>query len=126
MFSFKALLDELFAPGTAITGTAAQDINLGQFVAVSTNGTQPNPTVSVAPAGSYPLGLAQDAAEAGSKITVQRGNARCFRVPTNATITAGALLQVGANGQPEPATDGRVIAQALFNSADGHIDLTLI
>lgn len=130
MFSFKPLLDELFTPGSAITGIASESIALGQFVAVSTNGKKPNPTIGVAPAGTYPLGIAQDSADKDNKVTVQRGNARCFRVPTTASITAGQLLQVGTNGQPEPLTAGEdaptAIARALFNSEDGHVDLTLI
>lgn len=127
MMNFRPLLDELYTPGRAVAARATEPLALGQFVSIAaTGGTGPNPGVQVAPAGGRAFGLAQEHAEQGTVIGVQRGNARCFRVPTTATITAGQDLEVGDAGQPVPAATGVVVAVALAATVDGHVDLTLV
>lgn len=126
MFS-RPLLDELYTPGHGVTAHATEAVTLGQFVAVTagTNSTN-NVNVAVAEAGDRAFGLAQDNAAANTLVGVQRGNGRCFRVPTTATIAAGADVQVGAGGQPETHTTGVVVGQALYASTGKHVDLTLL
>lgn len=124
---FNPLLDELFTPGHAITGTATAPLTLGQFAAVAPGeGIPGTVSVTVATAGARAFGLAQDDAATGEKVGIQRGNGRCFRVPTTATIGAGADIEVGADGKPAPHTDGVVVAQALHASNGKYVDLTLI
>lgn len=123
---FTPLLDRLFDPGHAIAAEATEDITLGQFVVISGNGTAPNPSVAIAEDGDRAFGLAENDADSGALVNVQRGSGRCFRVPTATAITAGADIQVGANGQPVPHSTGVVVAQALHTSANGHVDLTLV
>lgn len=116
---------ELYTPGTAITAVAAEDIKQGQFVAL-TEATDPElPSVKVAPAGARIFGIAATAVSKGNIVGIQRGNSRCFRLPTTTPVTAGAALQVGANGQPEPATDGHVVAIALASNTGIYADITL-
>lgn len=125
MHLYRHSVTELYTPGTAITAHSTEDVVQGQFVEL-TDSTTDHPTVKVAQPGNRAFGLVMVDTNAEDLVGIQRGNGRCFRVPTDATITAGADLEVGASGQPVPAVDGVVVAQALHSSQDGHVDITLI
>lgn len=125
MRTYSNPITELFTPGTAITAHAADPLTLGQFVAITDGDENTHVNVTVAPAGGRAFGLAQTDADAGTKVGIQRGNGRCFRVPTTASITAGQNIEVGADGQPAPHAEGVVVAQALHASTGEHVDLTL-
>ena len=122
----RAHVLELFTPGQMVTTRAAQPITLGTFVKITTGDDRELASITTAAAGDRVFGIAATDASTGDKLTVQRGQARCFRLPTTATIAAGALIQVGANGAPATATDGEVVAQALRASTGEHVDITLV
>lgn len=132
MLNFTPYLDELYTPGQAITATATEPIKTGQFVeivaATGLHATTKTPqlAVRVAPPGARAFGLAGHDVETGGDLTVQRGNARCFRIPTAGAHMAGDLLEVGAKGGPAQVSQGQVVAQAIRSSADGQVDITLV
>lgn len=117
---------ELFTPGTAITARAADSLTKGQFVIV-TDGTDPDHvTVTTPQAGDTVFGIANMDTAAGKLVTIERGPARCFRLPTSATIAAGAEIETADDGTPTTAATGNVVAVALHTSTDGHVDVTLV
>lgn len=122
---YREALPELYTPGNAITATANTNLVRGQFVAITGDGDE-NPAVSVAPQGARAFGLANLDTDTGDTVTVERGPGRCFRVPTSVAIAAGTDLEVGAQGQPVPHTDGTVVAHALTGSDEDTVDITLV
>ena len=122
----RAHVLELHTPGHMVTARAAEDIALGTFVTITAGNDRDLPSVTTANAGELAFGIAATDAAEGDKLTIQRGSARCFRIPTTATIAAGATIEVGDNGDPAAATTGQPVAQALRNSTGAHVDLTLI
>lgn len=132
MFNFTPFLDELFTPGQAVTATATEDIKLGQLVEIvaadglHTTAKTPQLAVRVATPGAVAFGLAGHDVEKGGDLTVQRGAGRCFRVPAKAPHMAGDLLEVAEAGGFAQASTGAPVAQAIRNSEDGHVDVTLL
>lgn len=132
MFNFTPFLDELYTPGQAITATATEEIKLGQLVeivaaeGVHATAHTPQLAVKVATPGSRAFGLAGHDVAKGGDLTVQRGPGRCFRVPAEAPHVAGDLLEVASGGTFAQVSMGAPVAQVLRNSADGHVDVTLL
>lgn len=123
---FTPLLTDIYNPGHSVPAIASAPLSMGQFVAVSGPGEDPNPSVTVAAPGTRAFGLAQDDTATGDIVSVQRGAGRCFLVPTSATIGAGQDIEVGEDGAPAPHTTGVVVAQAIFAAPAGYVALTLV
>ena len=117
---------ELFTPGTAVTARAAVALPKGQFVAVTEGSAPDHVTVTSPQSGDRVFGIANMDTVAGGMVTIERGPSRCFRLPTTATIAAGAEIETTADGTPTTATTGYVVAVALHNSTDEYVDLTLV
>ncbi|MBB1032553.1 DUF2190 family protein [Dietzia sp. SLG310A2-38A2] len=123
--NYRTALTELYTPGTAITARATTALTRGQFVAVVAGDDTSHPNVAVCPAGDRPFGLAHLDADTDTLVGIQRGNGRCFRVPATGSITAGAHVEVGADGTATTHTTGEVAGTALHAATDGHVDITL-
>ena len=122
---YNTSITELYTPALMVTAHAVTPLTKGQFVAIAADNHTEHPNVTVAAKGATTFGIAATDTAAGGIVTIQRGNARCFRLPTTATIAAGAALQVGTNGEPVTATDGETIAYALHPSTGEDVDVTL-
>lgn len=132
MLNFTPFLDELFTHGQAVTATATEDIKLDQLVEIvaadglHTTAKTPQLAVKVATPGAVAFGLAGHGVEKGSDHTVQRGEGCCFRVPAKGPHMAGDLLEVAESRGFAQASTGALVAQAILNSEDGQVDVTLL
>lgn len=123
MLNFEPLLDEVFSPGHSVTARATEPIKQGQFVAVVASDTD-DLAVAVAPAGARAFGLADRDVDTGELVTVQRGNARVFRLEATG-LAVGQDVEVGAAGAPAVASTGVVVGHVV-RTGDGTADISLV
>lgn len=91
-----------YAPGRDITGEATAAVSVSTFVAVADNRTSGgNIAVKPATAGGHIFGVASDDAAIGQLVNIARDGV--CRVVAGAQLTAGAAVQVGADGKAVPA-----------------------
>lgn len=111
----------LFQEGRNITGRATAAVVGKRVLAISTNGTEGVPNVAYATAAGKWFGVSgYDAAptdpQAGLLPVIRKG---VVPITTSAAVTAGAEVEVGANGTVVPRSAGIAIGQALFDAASG-------
>ncbi|OPX11997.1 capsid cement protein [Mycobacterium sp. AT1] len=110
----------VYAPGEAITASATAPVTVRRIVRVSGN-RDANGNIAVAPAGTgvVALGVAANDAATGQLVRVARGGV--VRVMAEASITAGAAVQVGAAAGVVTASTGTVIGHAVTGVAAGAV-----
>lgn len=126
MLNFTPALSEVYNPGQAITATTSEPLQRGQFVAIDPSFSGSEICVQVCPAGQRPFGLATLDADAGAKVLVQRGNSRCFRIPTGGALNPGDEVEVGPAGAPVLHDSGHVVGQVLRASDGETVEVSLV
>jgi hypothetical protein len=109
-------------PADYVTGQASAAVVGGRFVRSSggvTSSTGLRVPVGPPVAGGAVFGIATHDAANGDDVNVIHGNTILCRVETSATITAGSLLEVAANGTVLTRTTGIVVGKALEDCASG-------
>ncbi|AWT55807.1 capsid cement protein [Mycolicibacterium smegmatis] len=109
----------VYDPGATITGQATAAVTAKRFLAISGNRT-PGGNISVAPAAAAgrTCGVAGNDAAVSELVRVVRGGGRVVRVTASGAITAGAEVQVGANGTAATKAAGVAVGYAITGAAD--------
>lgn len=110
---------DVYAPGQDITAVAATEVTAKRFVKIAGNRSGGNVSVAQADAAGRICGVARDDAAAGALLAVARGNSRVVRVRAAAAISAGAEVEVGADGQAVPRTAGVAVGYAVTAATTG-------
>ena len=107
----------LYDVGRNVTGKATTAVIGKRFVKISTNAGKGNP-VNVAPAtaAAKPFGVAAYDAPVGEVVPVVKGG--IVPIKSVGAITAGAEVEVAANGCVSVKAAGVAVGVAIYDSAD--------
>lgn len=107
-----------------ITGTATAALTGKTFIGIAVGGTDQNPNLKTAVAGSRAFGVAGWDVKTNEKVTIFKKG--IVSVTAGAALTAGAEVEVGADGKAIPLATGTAVGQVLADAAlgaDAAVDL---
>jgi hypothetical protein len=107
-------------PGSDVTGEASAAVIGKRFAGISGD-LKPDGSLTVAhaAAGTRAVGVFKYDAATGEKVGIHRGARMVVPVTAGATITAGAAVEVGANGQAIPLAAGIAVGYAETAATSG-------
>lgn len=118
--STKIPQPRVYQPGADITGVATGDIVSRTFVAISGDrGASGNASVVTASSGGRIFGVAANAAATGELVHVARDGV--VRVLAGGDITAGAEVEVGADGKATAKASGVAIGFVITGVSSGGV-----
>lgn len=109
----------MYEPGKDVTCKATANVTGKRFVAISGNGTKPNPSAAHCAAGAKAFGVAAYDAATGDEFPIKRQG--IVPVLAAAAITANQEVEVGANGQAIVKAAGIAVGRAIFDAANGAV-----
>lgn len=109
---------DLYNPANDLTAAVTAPVSGKTFLTVT--GTLTDRLVQVGPAavGTSPIGVAKYDAATGEHVGIARGH-RIITVTAGAAISAGTVVQVGANSQAVPLSDGTPVGIAVDSAGTG-------
>lgn len=116
---------ELFRPGQDISAKASAAVTGCRFVAwtgyFDTANPSTLPTAAHATAAGAVAGVAAYDAANGARFAIKRGKGVILPVTAAAGITAGAEVEVGANGQATTKSAGIAVGRAVSTGTTGNL-----
>ncbi|MGL3805853.1 capsid cement protein [Paeniglutamicibacter sp. R2-26] len=100
-----------------VTGTATAALVGKTFIGIAVGGTDQNPNLKTATAGSRPFGVAGWDVALGEKVTIFKKG--IVSVTAGAALSAGDEVEVGANGKAIKLAAGKAVGQVLADAASG-------
>lgn len=110
---------DIFNPGTDLTVVATTDVAGKTFAAISGPRSQNMLSVATAAAGAPAAGVFKYDAAADNMVGIARGSSRIVTVTAAGAITAGAPVEVGADGKATTAGTGTIVGYAVDSADDG-------
>lgn len=107
----------LYSPGASVTCKATAAVTGKRFVKISTNGTVPNPNVAPAGAGEAVFGVSSNDTPVGGYCMAPSEGV--LTVTAGEALTAGDIIQSGANGVAVKHATGIPVGQVLFDATSG-------
>lgn len=112
-------MHDIYAPGTDLTCRAAADVTGKTFAAIAGEMNGGNVSITTAAAGSRIAGVIKYDAAADELVGLARGASRVVTVTAGTAITAGAQVEVGADGTAITRTTGEPVGYVVTTADAG-------